>query len=271
MAEDAGPNLRLPPLAGGRNFRDLGGYPTADGRQVRWRRLFRSGALTNLTEADGSQLGCLGIRTICDLRAPSERRREPTHWNSGGVESLHWEREFAGVSLRELLRESGELSAEEMRQAMLRLYRTIPSQFAAPYAALFGKIAQGGVPLILHCAAGKDRTGVAAALILTSLGVPRNVVIEDYALTNTVIDLEAVLFERRRPGIGVTDELAQLVHASREVRAPLLAAHPEYLEAALGQVERDHGSVAGYLAGPLGVTNAMLAEIHRHLLEVPQK
>jgi protein-tyrosine phosphatase len=271
MAEQAGLNRRLPPLQGGRNFRDLGGYPTVDGQQVRWNRIYRSGALTDLTEADRSQLAALGIRTICDLRSPSERKREPTQWDGDNVESLQSEREFAGVSLRELLRESDELSAAAMREAMLRLYRRIPALFAIPYAALFRTLAEGRVPLILHCAAGKDRTGVAAALILMGLGVPRKVAMEDYTLTNSVIDLEVVLFERRLRGIGITDEVTRLHGASREVRAPLLAAHPDYLGAALEQLERDHGSVAGYLAGPLGVTNAMLHQIRRHLLEDPQK
>jgi len=266
MAEIRADRRRLP-LQGGRNFRDVGGYATTDGRRVRWGRVYRSGAMTGLTQADRSELSAFGIRTICDFRSPSERRREPTHWDSSGSESLYWDYEHAGLSLRGLLLEAGELSAAAMRQAMLRLYRRLPLLFAAPYAALFGKLTAGAVPLLFHCAAGKDRTGVAAALILTSLGVPREAVIEDYTLTNSVIDLDATLTARPRTNIGLAIGNVHLSDISREVRAPLLEARAEYLAAAFGQIERDHGSVAGYVAGALGVTEAMLRELRRHLLE----
>jgi len=257
----------MPPLQGGRNFRDLGGYPTGDGQIVRWGRLYRSGALTYLTATGRSQLATLRIQTICDLRATSERSRESGSGYAPNLRSLHWYYDFASVSLREILRGAGARSAEGMRASMLELYRRLPSLFVDPYAALFDQLAQGTLPLLFHCAAGKDRTGLAAGLILTGLGVPREVVLEDYVLTNTAIDLEATLFSQRNPSIGVGDGHAHLAAVNREVRAPLLQALPEYLQAAFAQVELDYGSVNGYLEGPLGVTDEMLRAIRRHLLE----
>jgi len=254
------------PLAGGRNFRDLGGYRTSDGRQVRWGRVYRSGAMSYLSESDCEQLSVLNIRTVCDLRSAGERSREPTNWSTQGVESLQFDYDHSGVSLRGLLHESGELNPEVMHRSMIRLYRRFPTLFAEPYAALFAKLAQGALPLLFHCAAGKDRTGVAAALILLSLGVPMDKVMEDYELTNTVVDLEAVLLARPRTSVGVGTERAHLSELSSEVRAPLIQARAEYLNAALEQIESDHGSITGYLGKRLGVTDAMLREIRGQLL-----
>jgi len=257
---------RLPALEGGRNFRDLGGYRTSDGRQVRWGRLYRSGAMSYLTPADRTQLTLFGIRTVCDFRSSGERSREPTNWSSEAVESLHFDYDHSSVSLRGLLREAPELTAEVMHTSMTRLYRRLPSLLAAPYAALFAKLAQGAVPLVFHCAAGKDRTGIAAALVLLSLGVPRQTVMDDYVLTNTAVDLEAVLLARPRTSLGMGTERAHLSDLSREARAPLIEARLEYLEAALEQIELEHGSIGRYLQGPLGVSDSMLTQLRSHLL-----
>jgi len=257
---------RLPCLEGGRNFRDLGGYRTADGRQLRWGRLYRSGALSYLTEADRAQLVLFGIRTVCDLRSSGERSREPTNWSAAGIESLHFDYDHPSVTLRGLLSEAGELNAEVMHRSMTQLYRRLPMLFAQPYAALFAKLAQGALPLVFHCAAGKDRTGIAAALILLSLGVSPQTVMDDYALTNTAVDLEAVLLARPRTSLGVGSARAHLSELAPEVRAPLIEARAQYLEAALQQIEHDHGSIARYLHERLGVSAAMLGEIRRQLL-----
>jgi protein-tyrosine phosphatase len=263
----AEPAQRLPSVAGARNFRDLGGYPTADGQFTRWGRVYRSGALTYLTDAGRTQLAALGVRTVCDFRSAAERRREPSGSVAGNVEFLHWDYDFASVSLRGMLREVAAPSAEDMRQSITKLYRRLPSLFAEPYAAMFGQLARGNMPLVFHCAAGKDRTGLAAALLLTSLGVPHRLVLEDYALTNTAIDLEATLFQHRGTSIGVGDEQAHLSTVSRDVRAPLLEARTEYLQSAFDQIQHDHGSIDGYLTGALRVTADMRKALRSHLLE----
>ena len=260
---------RLLPLEGGRNFRDLGGYATRDGRRVRWGRAYRSGVMSYLTDADRIRLDRLGLRTVCDFRAPGERKREPTNWQSPGVRVLHWDYDFRSVSLRAVLADIDvrELSPEIAQQCMAELYRRLPTLFARPYADLFRKLAEGESPLVFHCAAGKDRTGIAAALILIGLGVPRDTVVDDYVLTDSVVDLEASLFEHPRTSIGVGDEHSHLRRVGREARAPLLQARPEYLQAAIEQIEGDYGSVEGYLRERLGVTEEMIRGIQDHLLE----
>src|SRR5277367_5117220 len=95
--------LRMIPLQGGRNFRDLGGYTTVDGRRIRWGRVFRSGAISYLTDRDHEYLKPLGIRTVCDLRSPRERQREPIRWGSDQPDILEWDYDGRSVSLRAYL------------------------------------------------------------------------------------------------------------------------------------------------------------------------
>jgi protein-tyrosine phosphatase len=257
----------MPALQGGRNFRDLGGYTTTDGRTVRWGRLYRSGVMSYFTDVDIAAIDQLGIRVICDLRTSHERRREPTRWGATAVEQLNWEYDSREVSLRTYLADATEFSTDVARRSMIRLYRHIPTIFAAHYAGLFRRLADGDVPLVFHCSAGKDRTGVAAALVLMALGVSREQVVEDYALTDRVVDLEKALFEHPRGSIGLGEDRSYLSRFDRATRAPLLQALPEYLAAAFDEIESTHGSIDTYLEARLAVTPGMLETLRGHLLE----
>jgi protein-tyrosine phosphatase len=258
--------LRQLTLEGGRNFRDLGGYPTRDGRRVRCGRLYRSGVLAYLTQSDQERLDTLGIRVVCDFRNAHERSREAVRWSRGDLEILSWDYDPRLVSLRGILG-SEKLTPVTGRSAMIRLYRALPEFFAAPYAGLFARLAAGDLPLVFACAAGKDRTGLAAALVLETLGVPRDVVLEDFRFTDQAVDLERVLVQRPDRGIGLDTDRIDLAATSRDARAPLLAADPEYLEAALDEIESTHGSVEGYLRDRLGISERSLAQLRTHLLE----
>lgn len=253
-------------LEGGRNFRDLGGYETDDGRRVRYGRIYRSGVLAHLTSDDVKRLDALGIRVVCDFRNAQERRRETIRWTRSDLEVLSWDYDHRVVSLRTLLG-SEELTPATSRSAMIRLYRSLPEFFAVPYAALFARLAAGDLPLVFACVAGKDRTGLAAALVLSSLGVPREIVLEDFRLTEQAVDLERVLAQRPDRGIGLDPERGDLLALSREARGPLLAAAPEYLEAAFAEIDSTHGSFDGYLYDRLGVGESALEQMRAHLLE----
>jgi protein-tyrosine phosphatase len=256
---------RLIPLQGGRNFRDLGGYVTSDGRRVRWGRLFRSGVMSYLTAQDHEYLEPIGIRVLCDFRTRREREYEPTRWGPRTVSYLQWDYDARNVSLRAFL-PGNDFSPEIARSAMKELYRKFPSRFQEQYAGLFKKLAAGEVPLVFSCSAGKDRTGLAAALLLASLGVIPEQVMADYVLTDSAVDLEKALFAHPRTSVGLDDH-SHLAAVSRESRAPLLKALPEYLQAAFEQIERDHGSLSAYVRAALGVNDEMLQGIRTHLLE----
>lgn len=247
----------LLPLEGGFNLRDMGGYATADGRRVKRGMLFRSGMMSMLTEADEAHLAGLGIATVCDLRRPGERRRDPTRWcEPAGV--LYWTRDYdesSGV-LGELLR--GALpTADGVRASMIEVYRELLVDHAASYRFLFQRLAEGHVPLLFNCSAGKDRTGVAAALILSALGVPRETIYEDYLLTNRYADFSRIVGR---------DEADPYRHIDAAVLAPLLAADADYLDTAFDSLDRDHGGVDAYLAS-IGVDDAAKAALHGLLLD----
>jgi len=250
---------RVISLEGGRNFRDLGGYRTLDGRRVKWGMLFRSGSMAWLTPADYERLSTLAIKTICDLRTVQERTAEPNKWRE--VANIgYWAREHIDSfgELRKVMI-SGVSTPEMARDAMIEGYRRLPFEQAPAHQALFNRLVAGEVPLVFNCAAGKDRAGTAAALILSALGVPRETVLEDYMLTDRVVDLEAIFMDRRRTN--------ELTNQSRGVVMAILKADARYLHAGLDAVEARHGTVAGYVRDALGITEEALFAMRESLLE----
>lgn len=250
---------RVVSLEGGRNFRDLGGYQTLDGRRIKWGKLYRSGSMARLTVSDYERLSKLSIKTVCDLRTVQERTAEPNKWcEVAGIG--YWAREH-GDSFGELRKVmvAGLSSAEMARAAMIEGYRQLPFEQAPAHRVLFNRLAAGEVPLVFNCAAGKDRAGTAAALILCALGVPRETVVDDYVLTDRVVDLEAIFTDRKRKN--------ELTDLSRGVVTAILKADAGYLHAALDAVEEKHGTVAGYLRDELGITEQALFTMRQSLLE----
>jgi len=249
---------QLLPLEGGFNLRDMGGYAAADGRTVKRGMLFRSGVMSLLTDTDEAHLAGLGIVTVCDLRRPGERKREPTRWcEPAGV--FYWSREYGESSgvLSELMR-NGLPSAEAVHQMMVDLYPEILVDHKPSYRFMFERLAAGHVPLLFNCSAGKDRTGVAAALILSVLGVPRETVVEDYLLTNQFADFGRIMAR----GGGEYERYRQIDPA---VMRPLLAADADYLDAMFAALDRDHGGIDGYLA-EIGVDAGVKVRLRELLL-----
>jgi protein-tyrosine phosphatase len=257
---------RVIPLAGGRNFRDLGGYTTTDGYRVRWGRVFRSGVMSYLTSHDHDYLRPMGIRTICDFRTLRERQREPIRWGSAHAHILEWDYDARNVSLRAFLTGT-DFSPEIARSTMCSLYRRIPTLFRTQYAALFDQLAYGDLPLVFNCSAGKDRTGMAAALLLSSLGISREQIMADYVLTDSVVDLEKELFAHSKSSVALGDDHSYLESVGHESRIPLLKALPEYLDAGFDQIETDHGSAADFVRDVLGVSEEKLLRVRERLLE----
>jgi protein-tyrosine phosphatase len=246
-------------IEGGHNLRDLGGYRTRGGQRLKWGVLYRSGAISNLTESGRAELRNLGIKTICDFRTPHERARVPMDWQDQEVGYHASERGFSVGSLQSYIAQGGH-GQGAMLAAMHDIYRNLPFEQAASYRQLFHLLSQGRVPLLFNCSAGKDRTGLAAGLILYALDVPRETIEHDYTLTNQAIDgLEQMMLSD--PGYSGLSTLA------REEYMPLLDAHPEYLRIAFEAIEAKHGSIEAYLHDALGVGAGELAAIRALLLE----
>jgi protein-tyrosine phosphatase len=247
------PFTRMIALGGSRNFRDLGGCTTLDGRRVRRGRLFRSGTLAYLTPAGQRGLAELGIRTICDLRTTRERLSEPSVALPTTIRTVSWDYELDHGAVMGAVRVTSP-KPEEVRGAITEFYRTAPEDFAERFAQIFDLLRTDQAPLVLHCTAGKDRTGVAAALLLTALGVSRTDVLADYVRSDQVTD-----FELLRNG----DSWRFLRDLPPQVRAPLFAAEPAYIEAMLERVHECHGSVEQYLRVRLNFHDHALAQLRQ--------
>lgn len=257
---------RMLNLEGGCNFRDLGGYRTRGGREVKWGRVFRTGVLSYFTPKDHEQLDQLGVRAICDLRRAEEREYEPTRWPDANTQHLSWEDGAAPPTIRSVAaNNSHAYTAAGMHAAMINLYSELPKWMAPRLRGTFKCIAEGDVPILVHCAAGKDRTGIAIALLLAVLDVPHETIIEDYLLTNAC-DLVQFMLAQHQLKLGEADGDHPLLTMPEDIRRVLFAADADYLNEAFGQITRDYGGVSEYLRKEVGVDEATRAKVQAALL-----
>lgn len=238
-------------LEGLSNFRDLGGYQTATGDSVKWRTIFRSDTLSSLTDADVETVCRLGVNTAVDLRYGEERQLEPSRFlGHDQVEVLEMGLdERPGASFLDSF-EAAPDAADEARSYLTENYRNYPFLYAAGYGTLLRRLADGE-RVVVHCTAGKDRAGTAAALVLAALGVPRATVFEDYLLTNRYWDRGG----RERPGMDA------------ETVANIFSAREEYLQAAFSAVEGRCGTVETYLEDVLGIDPPTLRALRAACLD----
>ncbi len=244
---------RLVPLQGASNFRDLGGYPGHQGRAVRWRRLYRSDHLGQLTAGDLTELQQRGVTLALDFRGVQESTA--ASYYLAGLKRQALPIEPTVVQRMQKMAAAGQqLDASSTAGLMEELYRNIVRHQTAALAAFFGHLLahqpSQHAALVFHCTAGKDRTGVAAALLLLALGVPRDVVMQDFLLTNACF--------RHPPPLN--KELPD------DVRQVLWSVRPQYLQAALQVIDDEHGSVAAYLRSALSLGQPARDELmHRYL------
>ncbi|MDB5609783.1 MAG: protein tyrosine phosphatase [Bradyrhizobium sp.] len=223
-------------LAGASNFRDLGGYPGKDGRAVRWRQIFRSNHLGHLTEADVEVLRGLGLRSAFDFRGIEERATAICVLDEIAVHSLPIEPTVV-AALRARLAAGVPLSSAHGLEVMRDSYRNYVRQNTPRFRALFAHLLEDRAPLVIHCTAGKDRTGFACALILHALGVSDDLIAQDYLLTNR--------FYRRDP--SASSDLPE------DVRKVLASVEASFLAAAFDAIRADHGDLETYFQDGLGL------------------
>lgn len=241
------------PLQGASNFRDLGGYPARDGRSVRWRQLFRSDHLAELTAADRERLRHLGLERVIDFRGRDERSAAPYELPGVALHALSIE-PMVGQRLAELIAAGNRPDARLARMLMKELYRALVNDQAPRFAEFFEHLLDARGPVAFHCTAGKDRTGLAAALVLMALGVPRDTVRHDYLLTNTLF----------KPPRLPTDE------ALAEAAAVVWRVERDFLDEALRAIDDDHGGIERYLDRRLGLGAAAQARLaERYLADEP--
>ncbi|GLW48745.1 protein-tyrosine-phosphatase [Streptomyces sp. NBRC 14336] len=252
-----------PELAGVRNFRDVGGLPTVDGRRVRQGVLFRSGHLAHATEQDAAFLGSLGLHTIFDFRNAADQKLEGPDVELTGVRNVNlplsdpadgaefWKMVRDGdiEQLREILADG------KAANRMIESYRMIIKERTAEHSQVLLALAEDSVPALMHCAAGKDRAGLSIAVTLLALGVERDAILADYLESNA---------KHRRYKVKRNNSHTPEV---MELLSPLFDARAEYLTAAFDTIEETWGGVDPYLEQALRVTPAVRERLRDRLLD----
>ena len=233
------------------NFRDFGGWDTADGAKVARGKLYRSAAFNDASEADITRLNAMAVRFLVDLRRPEERRFEPNKWPGESCRVFVNDEGAEGVALPPHLVAllQSDLSPASTRNYMMSLYTEIPfdPRVIRLYRDWFSELGEGGAGVI-HCAAGKDRTGIGCALTLIALGVDEETVFADYEFTNQAVDLE-----KRMPKIQARMEERLARKLDPEALRPMLGVEVDYLRTALDAIEAKYGSAIAYMESELGV------------------
>lgn len=248
------------PAEGTVNMRDLGGYRAADGRRVRWGLIFRSDNLARLTDAGLALVRRMGVNLVCDFRTPAEAARSPDRFpGAGGAGYLPLpiqHGEFEPTATFERIK-SGDTDwmTEEF---MLQGYVENIERYAPVWATVFEKLGdRSHRPLLFHCTGGKDRAGTCAALVLMALGVPEEAVIEDYGLSEQLIEGVRKLIYTQIEALGVD---------VRKV-APYFSAPVDRIRALIGYINATYGSTVGYLTKKAGVGEALIERLREELLE----
>ena len=245
-------------IPGSLNFRDFGGYTTADGGIVKKGKLFRCGMMTGIGELGRDDFSALDVGVICDLRRADEVEGAPTPTDAPFDVRVHIP--IAPGSSMDL---RASFSNPDMTTAhRIDYMRTITCEIArdhvAEYRLLVEHLLNTDNGFLLHCTAGKDRTGFGAAVILSALGVPEEHVFDDYLLTNTATELFAAMkprFEENYGGTVTEDDMRAVAGVQRE-----------YLEAAIQTVHENFGSMQGYLE-EIGLGESSARELRKRLVE----
>jgi protein-tyrosine phosphatase len=253
---------RLLPLDGAGNLRDLGGYPTSDGRHVRRGVLYRSGHLHNLTDQDMKFLEGLKLSRIADFRGDTELSNEPDRVPETAIH-VRYTVDVAGTDLREKI--TGVIKGESelnFSDYILGVNREFASKYTPVFAAWIQDLARRdeASPQIFHCTAGKDRTGYAAAVLLKILGVPMKIVLEDYLKTNeyTADFIEKTIRKVRTRTLFRNDG---------EMLRPLLEVEERYLQNAFNTIDEDWGEFDTYVSNGLGLAETDVQSLKKRFLE----
>ncbi len=253
---------RMLPLAQGSNFRDLGGYPAADGKTVRWGLIYRSGATPLLSPADIAMVRGLGLTTMVDLRSDEERRLAPTRLAG------HIHQDAVPYSMMALFAGNhGKVTGNGGA-----LYRQFPTLLAPQVRLVFDRLKAHAGPIEYNCSAGQDRTGFMTALILSALGTPRAVILQDYDLSTALRRPEWEM-PRIDAATAASDPVARLFagyQANPAMARPQPLHDPDgrtFLASALDEIDTRYGSVEGYLDKVAGVGAADIAALRKAYTE----
>ncbi|HEX7873121.1 MAG TPA: tyrosine-protein phosphatase [Sphingobium sp.] len=253
---------RLVPLKQGSNFRDIGGYPGADGKHVRWGLIYRAGATAMLTPEDVTKVSALGLNQIVDLRSDEERVLAPTKID--GVTYTAY-----GYSMQRIFDSMKSQAGSPQNGG--QLYRGLPTMLAPQMKLLFAALLGKQGPVEYNCSAGQDRTGFATAMILSALGTPRDVILKDYHLSTTyrqpqyeMPPIDPALY----PNNPVAKMFAAMASGQGHKAQPLKdASGKAFLSDAFEEIDAKWGSTDGYLQQVVGLTPVDIAALRATYLQ----
>ncbi len=267
---------RILDIRGTLNFRDLGGYQSDDGRTVQWGCLYRSAQLDRLSDEGVMQTAALGIKTVVDLRFSHESTKYPTIPRAvPDAEMLSWHQEQVEDSEKRShdMQSSWEGSLESndpkrVKEAMRANYPQKLYSHAAIYRKMLVRLAESKTPLLFHCAAGKDRTGVAAAIILSLLGVSYRQIIDDYLLTQQQLKgrIDEWLAGGATGDKNNQDFQSSLKRYPRHLLDPIFSADESYILTLLDYVDATYGSFENYTLQHLELDSQIIEQLRGHLL-----
>ncbi|MGH3314399.1 MAG: tyrosine-protein phosphatase [Streptomyces sp.] len=256
-----------PALTGVRNFRDVGGVPTADGRRLRHGVLYRSGHLAHATDEDAAFLRGLGLHTVFDFRNAADQALEGPDVELPGVRNVNipLTDPADGAEFWKMVRD-GELDQLRMilsdgqgAARMIASYRSMIKGRTAEHSRILHSLADDSVPALMHCAAGKDRAGLSVAVTLLALGVGQEAIEADYLESNSPHRRYKV-HRSGKSRAGMSPEVLELL-------SPLFDARATYLAAALATIEETWGGVEPYLTDGLGLEAGTRRRLRDRMLE----
>lgn len=246
------------------NFRDFGNYPAGDGKYVKAGKLFRSAHFNSASDADLEKLAALGIALVVDLRHKPERDRQPNRWPESPAPTVlqYPDPKDSNKSLapHEIFIKETLSTPDEARAYMQGSYEARPDDagFRMIFSDTLKFMAKTGAPILIHCAAGKDRTGTLAAIILSALGVPFETIMDDYMMTMEAVDIEAFL---EPASLNMAQRYGR--HIPADALRPLFHVEPSYLHRSMATID----DTDGYIADSLSISQAEREALRAHYLE----
>lgn len=261
---------RLISLQGVQNFRDMGGYQTPAGQIVKWGTIYRSGFLSDMTWDCAQEMKSRAIKHVVDFRSVREKGARPANWSHGWTPTYH-DAPIGGNAaawIQEMLRRISESDAleESLREQLLDAYRTIPIDNTGGLKAFFLALLhrEPEEAVLFHCKAGKDRTGIAGALLMKLLGLDDDSIMQDYMLTNTAMDIEAYAAST---AASLSLKSGRTIKPSDVI--PLVGVEEDYLHTCFRTISDHFGSVDTYIEVALGVSQSQKEQLKADLLTSP--
>lgn len=251
-------------LKGVANFRDIGGYSTGSGHKIKSGVIFRSGELSGLTPSDQQTLAGLNIRYEVDLRTEAERAANPSNWGRRAPQLIWISVMQQSATPQTSVQQFSEVKdADGARVRMAETTADLAINGAGNIGKVLGELARADGPALIHCSAGKDRTGVTVAILMTLLGASRADVYHEYLRSNESIDAQ---MQRQKAREQTGKDTFSISGLKPEVVRAMMGTEPSYMDAMFRQIDAKYGSFDAFTRDGLKLTAAQIAQLRKNLI-----